>query len=119
MLVNIKWKKRESTKYFIVVKKKINGRKAIDLRNDAVRRGDFDLGFQYVVYSNGRIDEGRPEYAYAGHWFDDNEHSVAVLVDAAPDEELTAAQEKAIESLYRKYPTAEMKWSTQTEDLQD
>lgn len=105
--VNLKWKKRDRTDHIYIVKRDLKGVSTKDLRAECYRRGDIDLGYHFVVKPNGDIDEARPEYTYAGWWFDDDEHSVAILVDTT--DKISAAQKKAIKKIAANYPDAVVK----------
>lgn len=113
--VNLKWKKRDSTKYIYVVKRDLKGVSTKELRTDCYKKGNLDIGYHYVIRINGEAEEGRPEYTYAGWWFDDDEHSVAILVDTQTDK-LSAAQKKAVQKIAANYPDAEIKEVEVTEE---
>lgn len=105
--VNLKWKKRDSTDHIYVVKRDLKGVSTKELRTNCYRKGNLDLGYHFVVRANGTVDEGRPEYTYAGWWFDDDEHCIAILVDT-PTGKISASQKKAIEKLAANYPDAKI-----------
>lgn len=104
MFKNLKWKKRDSTDYIYIVKRDLQGMDTDTLRRNAIKRGDFDLGYHFVIRKNGSVDKARPEHAYAGEWFDNYDHSVAVLVDTKTI--VNASQRNALEAIKAKYPKA-------------
>lgn len=104
MFKNLKWKKRDATDYIYIVKRDLHEVDTDTLRKNAIKRGHFDLGYHFVVRKDGSIDNARPSYAYAGEWFDDCEHSIAVLVDTKTI--ANAAQKRAIETIKGKYSDA-------------
>lgn len=114
MFKNLSWRKRDSTDHILVVLRDLKGVDTNTLRIMAIRRGNFDLGYHLVIRKNGVIENARPDYAYAGEWFDDCEHSLAVLVDT-PEKE-TSSQKIALETLKKKYPKATVEYVNISED---
>lgn len=105
--VNLKWKKRDTTNFIYIVYRDLKGLSLEALRNKKIRKGCLDTGYHYIVRTNGVIEEDRPSDAYAGWWFEHEEQSLAILVDAIDRPAVSAV--KAIETLTAAYPDAEVK----------
>lgn len=104
MFKNLKWKKRDSTDFIYIVKRDLHNVDTNTLRKNAIRKGHFDLGYHYIVRKDGSIENARPDYAYAGEWFDDCEHSIAVLLDT--ETVANASQKSALDTIKSRFPKA-------------
>lgn len=96
---------------------------ASDIRRMHRERGWTDIGYHYVIRTNGTVEPGRPEDTYGAHEPSINSRSVAVcLIGGSPpigteahrkglgENNYTPAQwaslEKLVTQLHAKYPTA-------------
>lgn len=104
----LKFKKRKSTDNIIVVERNIANAPVNDLRVEAKRLGDFDIGYHFVVYQDGAIGVGRQEDAPAGHNLPKCDTSLYVLVDIGNVGDVSDAAKKALDYIQRKYPDAKM-----------
>lgn len=108
MANKIKFKKRKSTDAIVVVEQNIANAPVNDLRVQAKRLGDFDIGYHYVVYQDGCIGRGRDEDAPAGHTFPNCDTSIYVLVDIGNAGEVSDAAKKALDYIQGIYPDVKM-----------
>lgn len=114
----LKFKERKSTDKIIVVQQNIANTSVKDLRAEAKRMGDFDIGYHFVVYTDGYVGHGREVTAPAGHRFPECDTSVYVLVDTGndwkPGTDLFESQKKALKKIQSMYPEAQMSILTTT-----
>jgi N-acetyl-anhydromuramyl-L-alanine amidase AmpD len=88
-----------------------------DIRKDHIRRGFSDIGYHYVVYANGRVEEGRPEWKQGAHCKINghNKHSIGIAYIGGLDENGNPADTRTQEQriiignlcslLLKRYPT--------------
>lgn len=79
-----------------------------DLRNAHRQRGFNDIGYHYVVFPDGRVEEGRKEFRIGAHCSGQNYHSIGVAYVGGLDEKgkpadtRTEAQKSALLELLTK-----------------
>lgn len=78
-----------------------------DIRRDHLRRGFSDIGYHYVVFYDGRVEQGRPLNRPGAHCRGHNAHSIGIAYvggikqDGVPSDTRSDAQKKAIQDLCR------------------
>ena len=95
----MKFKVRKSTDFLYILTQDIQGKTAYELRMEAVRKGELDIGVHYVIQKDGSVDQGREPYAVAQYSFRAPERSIYVLVDADSLSDLSDAQAFALDEL--------------------
>jgi hypothetical protein len=105
----LKFKERERTDYVMVVLGDCHNKDMTELRREAKCRGDFEVGWHYLVRRDGSIEKGRIDTAPAGHTLPGCNTSVYILVDTDPDEGVTDAQDDAYYFIRGIWPEASMK----------
>lgn len=101
----LKFKERPRTDYFLVTYEDVNGLNVDDLKAEAKKIGDFDVGFHYLIHKDGWIEHGRDDKAWAGHrCVKDYKVTLWVLVDGEEEEGLTDNQRASLEYLHSLYP---------------
>lgn len=88
-----------------------------DIRKDHIRRGFSDIGYHWVVYANGRVEAGRPEWKQGAHCKINghNKHSIGIAYIGGLDENGKPADTRTQEQriiignlcslLLKRYPT--------------
>lgn len=115
----LKFKQRKSTDAIIVVEKNIANASVNDLRAEAKRLGDFDIGYHLIVYQDGALGYGREMTAPAGHDLPHCDTSLYVLVDVGNEGKISDAQKKALKYIQKMQPNAQlMRLTTGIEDLE-
>lgn len=106
----LKFKERKSTDKIVVVKKNIANEPVKELRAEAKRMGDFDIGYHFVLYRDGYVGEGREATAPAGHRFPECDTSLYVLVDTGNvlTNNISDLQKKELQKIQKMYPNAQM-----------
>ena len=95
----MKFKVRKSTDFLYILTQDIQGKTAYELRMEAMRKGELDIGVHYVIQKDGSVDQGREPYAVAQYSFRAPERSIYVLVDAGSLSDLSDAQAFALDEL--------------------
>lgn len=78
-----------------------------DLRRDHLRRGFSDIGYHYVVFSDGRVEQGRPLEKRGAHCKagNHNRHSIGIAYvggrnrDQVHSDTRSSAQKAALKNL--------------------
>ena len=62
-----------------------------DIRREHKKRGFKDIGYHYVIFPDGKIEKGRPEYQAGAHCKGFNAHSIGVCYIGGLDEKGNSA----------------------------
>ncbi len=93
----IKFKEREKTRGITLVFKPVLEKLSMnELNRQALRTGNFNLGFHYVLRSNGLLERGISESLYGSPLYSGYKDTLFILCTS---DKLTDAQKKTLHDL--------------------
>lgn len=113
----LKFKRRAHTDYMCFTFKNLGDKTSSELRKEAKCKGEFEVGWHFLVHQDGFIEMGRDDKAWAGIICPcDYKVTLWVMIDRGSSEVLTEHQKDSLEYLHSLFPESTIIWDSDVKE---